>query len=1792
MNNIDPDLKRYKNYFKIINLFSDKEKIFKDLCNFLKDGIDCSFPESKSISILIPGGGKGAFSLPFIYAVYSHVKVKEKELSAKIYIVDLDTDEHSLSILEHFLKKIGTKDFTLEFFKKEKFYKEVDEYFDKVDKKPEQEEKSDINLSDKINIYLYKKDINLFLNENSDLVFDLVYAPATFHHLDKPVSFINNLYKSLKKSAKLITIQGKKDWLLLEGLFDYYTYTKEDKTICKKVDNWKHIFNANKAPFFRSFGGANSFLEIEANQISDFIIDIDSKYSVNFDKISFDKDDLRFLLKYVLSLAKSNNAQREIDEFFKNTLETKFTLELHTDFILYNVNKDKDFEDEELSTTEKIIKKCNDDLIDFKRRMYLLLNKVLHIKIKPQIFFEMIIRMLNEFQMMPDYVFGGLFMPFYKNLNSKDLILNSQWFTNKEYHNSGNNIYLDIIYNYILYGRLNENRDTTLIQAVNKSILPHLDFDTLINMETFSSIYSESPTAEKNDVTYITKNNDTDTLFRYNYNAISFAAITKPNESDKIRSSLMSLNKDKNNPILANEFGVVCNYQVINKSVRKFKYAAEFNKYLKEVNEDSFYNTTTENSTNFDFGTNNLVSRAMKGHLFALKEDILTYGIPINIYYDNKVNNNLFLWLHVDKNKLFNKFDLNYTLYKDLNKEDDKDKIKEKEQILLSVEKYIMQVLKPIVERFMWHIAYWDLNEKEKQTRSQEARKSAVAAIMGRNMSHNLGSHVLDILKNNITEKEFYNSHFYHLSNSKFADTSDFNTVNLFKNLKEYFNKLAKKDNPVLSFSILHGVKHLISYLKDRQEYIAALSNFEDHSSTSINFYYDILLNLFPHRNDNIYMKYTKLNNYIFNYIAKSDEYVFENNPLDKDDKKNEKNLMNLIVKNDSTFTTLPGENSNDSAENYEKDLKNINVSLPAGFIGRQAIYSILENFVRNSAKHGNLVPKLNILFDFPHLNNIAEKYSYCNDDGIVELNIDEMKNTNYNRFKFIAEDAYIINNIHKFTLDNNNVYKSEDCYLTKSEKYSKEELENIYNNQRIELINDSGKKEVKKVSVYKIKKYYLQHEVFWDLKFDLKINKKLDCFQISDINEDYFNVDFFEAFQEGFGLKLIDDYNDRKTIELLKKLKNILENKGEEASKAENSVGSLDSDLNDILFHVILRFPQKENDSTTLQKFYENIINSLKNCDRYKDQLAEIKILEELIDKADNILYSENSQNDESNKNELIEIIDNYIQIIINKYKSNLKNIFEGHLVYEYDPDKYYKTTLSANNNSYWKHSHVLHSGLEDELIDPETFSVKSANKGLKEMKISAAWLRGINLAELDTKEFFPNLFDIRCKDTKIKCSKSCDFCDELNANFEFVFYMLKPKEIIFILSDINYKYYMDKNDIDLKQLNKTGIDIQNVEWFKKYGADSTHSVYAIDSDIKTDIYKSIKKFTNLKSFEIDFNNIERFLNISPPNEIIKEIWKAIHQSVYSSDNYKSPSTNKKNIPNKSLQKIIFPEKLKDDLFPIIYIKDTSQNKKNNQYETNNQYIKFTKDLPEKEGSFYLERHLKLKDKDQKILENLSYAEGVSGGQSFLSILHSNIDKTEFYYKMLFHFKHNIIILDERIYNNAKDEKKSSLCFSRIFVYNLEFKNIDFRIVDSYKNNKQKISINPEWPTIISVHQGLLDKISDGFYQYDNTDNDFNNTSNRNNSNQSNSMYSQRYDKLVEKIKDKFFRLKDKEKNNKNKIDTVKFNPTRFVHSGRSKPEKEKTPQNTYFIQYSSLETALLDSKYSLCEQFLNSKK
>lgn len=254
--------------------------------------------------------------------------------------------------------------------------------------------------------------------------------------------------------------------------------------------------------------------------------------------------------------------------------------------------------------------------------------------------------------------------------------------------------------------------------------------------------------------------------------------------------------------------------------------------------------------------------------------------------------------------------------------------------------------------------------------RIREAEDATKVAIMSRNMSHNIGSHVMSYLKQ-------------HLSSVKDI-VSDGILADLVVDGEVQKQSAEKVENSTLPF--LMGMGHFISYLQERQDFIATIATDYIPYFASVNFKDGIYDELNP---DKRALRHTdrkngKTDNILLGNIARSEGLGRSTTPTELEQEAGRSHMKDIVLKFRSQFTGDPVEmneqlnegvsdSMNDSKYNSTivglnsflrekidiakkelEEMREYDFSMPGGIIGRQAFFSVMENIIRNAAKHGN----------------------------------------------------------------------------------------------------------------------------------------------------------------------------------------------------------------------------------------------------------------------------------------------------------------------------------------------------------------------------------------------------------------------------------------------------------------------------------------------------------------------------------------------------------------------------------------------------------------------------------------------------------------------------------------------------------------------------------------------------------------------------------------------------------------------------------------------------------------------
>ena len=216
----------------------------------------------------------------------------------------------------------------------------------------------------------------------------------------------------------------------------------------------------------------------------------------------------------------------------------------------------------------------------------------------------------------------------------------------------------------------------------------------------------------------------------------------------------------------------------------------------------------------------------------------------------------------------------------------------------------------------------------ENQKITSEAIKSAISAIMSRNMSHNLGSHYL------------YYTKCY---------------------LEDLANASGEKGPDI------RGAAKVLGYMQARMDYLATIISNDRYPNGAVNFksqiYDELTIDDFSKRHfSSDKDKGKRTTNFLLSNLVMSENFTRSNilvkkNELDKEKVGEHFMPIRLQVKlwdgkGYELFTGVSDKEIIDGEKGIKNKLSKLNIALPGGTMSCHAFFNILENFIRNSAKY------------------------------------------------------------------------------------------------------------------------------------------------------------------------------------------------------------------------------------------------------------------------------------------------------------------------------------------------------------------------------------------------------------------------------------------------------------------------------------------------------------------------------------------------------------------------------------------------------------------------------------------------------------------------------------------------------------------------------------------------------------------------------------------------------------------------------------------------------------------------
>lgn len=278
----------------------------------------------------------------------------------------------------------------------------------------------------------------------------------------------------------------------------------------------------------------------------------------------------------------------------------------------------------------------------------------------------------------------------------------------------------------------------------------------------------------------------------------------------------------------------------------------------------------------------------------------------------------------------------------------------------------------------------------------KESIKSAKASIMSRNLSHNLGSHVMSYLKQSLKSVADMEKSGVLVEvspkgeelpclKSKTKDTNGEQVEEESKQgIKDTNGEQVEEESkqgikPELPYLV--GTGRFISYLQERQDYIATISTDYIPYPSIVNFKDCIYDELNPDYRFQRHPEWKghKPANILLENIARSEGL----SRLPKEEQRG----SNIVMK----YRDFDGLNTDNAKDDYDS-LRKWNFSLPGGIMGRQAVFSIVENVIRNAAKHGKRDADQDLIVTFDIIDPI-ESDSLSGFEDVFKKRYSKIKN-------------------------------------------------------------------------------------------------------------------------------------------------------------------------------------------------------------------------------------------------------------------------------------------------------------------------------------------------------------------------------------------------------------------------------------------------------------------------------------------------------------------------------------------------------------------------------------------------------------------------------------------------------------------------------------------------------------------------------------------------------------------------------------------------------------------------------
>lgn len=274
-------------------------------------------------------------------------------------------------------------------------------------------------------------------------------------------------------------------------------------------------------------------------------------------------------------------------------------------------------------------------------------------------------------------------------------------------------------------------------------------------------------------------------------------------------------------------------------------------------------------------------------------------------------------------------------------------------------------ILNPYIENYLWSYSSQSIASELISDIEQQATRAAISQVMARNTSHNIGAHVMNKLIGDLSALTLFD--FFNTKEHNYESTFEKDIKKLHKDVENKINDPDLESLPeahkkkVLKHRILlEQISIFNNYVKCRMDYLADISFGTPLMQTNKYAFGELFKDL-----DKVRL--------LLEFISGLSDFKYEIR----------------FTKNGEPLTT-------------DNDLL---VAIPNDILGTQAFYNILENIIRNTAKHSSTKPDITT-FTVNFIDDV-EKAEYCKCEVPCKCSKPTKTELQYVLNEFIAVEIY-----------------------------------------------------------------------------------------------------------------------------------------------------------------------------------------------------------------------------------------------------------------------------------------------------------------------------------------------------------------------------------------------------------------------------------------------------------------------------------------------------------------------------------------------------------------------------------------------------------------------------------------------------------------------------------------------------------------------------------------------------------------------------------------------------------------